>query len=116
MMFTKRLREPVMRGAITTSIRIWQKPHVKVGGTYALGPGHIRVTAIKEIGLSDITPAMARESGFEGLVDLLKIAKHGRGERVYLVTFEYEDGFAPAKPNAPRPSSRPRGRPRSGAR
>ena len=116
MMFTKRLREPVMRGAITTSIRIWQKPHVKVGGTYALGPGHIRVTAIKEIGLRDITPAMARESGFEGLVDLLKIAKHGRGERVYLVTFEYEDGFAPAKPNAPRPSSRPRGRLRSGVR
>jgi len=116
-MFTKRLREPVMHGEITTSIRIWQKPHVKVGGTYALGPGHIRVTAIKEIGLRDITPAMARESGFEGLVDLLKIAKHGRGERVYLVTFEYEDGFAPAKPtNAPRPSSRPRGRPRSGVR
>jgi len=97
-MFTKRLREPVMRGEITTSIRIWQKPHVRVGGTYALGPGHIRVTAIKEIGLRDITPAMARESGFEGLVDLLKIAKHGRGERVYLVTFEYEEGFALPKP------------------
>ncbi len=91
MMFTKRLREPVMRGEITTSIRIWQKPHVKVGGTYALGPGHIRVTAIKEINrLRDITPAMARVSGFEGLVDLLKMAKHGRGERVFLVEFIYE--------------------------
>ena len=116
MMFTKRLREPVMRGEITTSVRIWQKPHVKVGGTYALGPGHIRVTSIKEIGIRDITPAMARESGFEGLVDLLKIAKHGRGERVYLVTFEYGDGSTPAKPSAPRPSSRPRVHPRSGAR
>jgi hypothetical protein len=114
MMFTKRLREPVMRGEITTSIRIWQKPHVKVGGTYALGAGHIRVTSIKEIGIHDITPKMARDSGFEGVVDLLKIAKHGRGERVYLVTFEYEDGFA--KPSAPRPSSRRRGRPRSAAR
>ena len=92
MMFTKRLREPVMRGEITTSIRIWQKPHVKVGGTYALGPGHVRVTAIREIDLHDITPAMARASGFEGIVDLLKIAKHGRGEQVYLVTFRYEDG------------------------
>jgi hypothetical protein len=106
MMFTKRLREPVMRGEITTSIRIWQKPHVKVGGTYALGPGHIRVTAIKEIGLRDITPAMARESGFEGLVDLLKVAKHGRGERVYLVTFEYEDGFASPQPASPMPVRR----------
>jgi hypothetical protein len=105
MMFTKRLREPIMRGEITTSIRIWQKPHVKAGGTYALGPGHIRVTSIREIGLRDITPAMARESGFEGIVDLLKIAKHGRGERVYLVTFEYEEGVASAKPSGPRPSS-----------
>jgi hypothetical protein len=116
MMFTKRLREPVMRGEITTTIRIWQKPHVKVGGTYALGPGHTRVTSIREIGIRDITPAMARESGFEGIVDLLKIAKHGPGERVYLVEFEYEDGFAPASPSAPRPSSRRRARPRSGAR
>ena len=90
MIFTKRLREPIMRGEITTSIRIWQKPHVKAGGTYALGPGRIRVTSIKEIGLSDITPTMARESGFEGVVDLLKTAKHGRGEKVYLVEFEYE--------------------------
>ena len=91
MMFTKRLREPVMRGEITTSIRIWQKPHVKAGGTYALGPGRIRVTAIKEIGIRDITPKMARESGFEGVVDLLKIAKHGPGEKVYLIKFDYEE-------------------------
>ncbi len=90
MMFTKKLREPVMRGEITTSIRIWQRPHVKVGGTYVLGPGHIRVTAIKEIGLRDVTPDMARDSGFEGVVDLLKTAKHGPGEQVYLVTFVYE--------------------------
>ncbi|MEI9885472.1 MAG: hypothetical protein WDN08_03070 [Rhizomicrobium sp.] len=90
MLFTKRLREPIQRGEITTSIRIWQKPHVKLGGTYALGPGRIRVTAIREIGLRDITPAMARESGFAGVVDLLKTAKHGRGEKVYLVAFAYE--------------------------
>ncbi len=90
MKFTKKLREPVMRGEITTSIRIWQRPHVKVGGTYALGPGHVRVTAIKEIELGDITPKIARDSGFEGVVDLLKTAKHGAGERVYLVAFVYE--------------------------
>ena len=116
MMFTRRLREPVMRGEITTSIRIWQKPHVKVGGTYALGPGHIRVTAIREIGLRDITPAMARESGFDGLVDLLKVAKHGRGERVDLVEFEFRHEPAPKSPSAPRPSFPRRGRRPSAAR
>jgi hypothetical protein len=91
MMFAKQLREPVMRGEITCSVRIWQKPHVKVGGRYALGPGAIEVTSLKQISLSDITPALARKSGFAGVVDLLKTAKHGPGENVYLVEFVYHD-------------------------
>jgi hypothetical protein len=91
MMFTKRLREPVMRGEVTCSVRIWQKPHVKAGGRYAMGPGVIHVTSIRQIDLTDVTPALARRSGFEGLVDLLKVAKHGPGENVYLVEFEYEE-------------------------
>lgn len=37
MVFTKRLRERVMRREITCSVRIWQKPHVRVGGRYFLG-------------------------------------------------------------------------------
>ena len=92
MMFTKRLREPVMRGEVTVSVRIWQRPHVKVGGRYPLGgsaPGLIEVTSIREITLDHITPELARRSGFEGVVDLLKIAKHGPGERVFLVEFVY---------------------------
>ncbi len=89
MMFTRRLRDPVMRGEVTCSVRIWQRPKVKVGGRYALGPGRIVVTSIREMSLSDITPDLARRSGFEGLVDLLKVAKHGPGERVFLVEFEY---------------------------
>lgn len=91
MMFTRRLREPVMRGEVTCSVRIWQKPHVKVGGRYPLGSGAIRVTALHEISLADVTPDLARRSGFTGLVDLLKVAKHGPGERVFLVEFEYEE-------------------------
>ena len=89
MQFTKRLREPIIRGEVTCSVRIWQRPHVKVGGRYPLGPGAIEVTSIKQVELSDITPALARRSGFAGVVDLLKIAKHGRGENVYLIEFEY---------------------------
>lgn len=89
MMFAKPLREPVMRGEITCSVRIWQRPHVKVGGRYPLGPGHIEVTAIREIGWEGITPNLARRSGFQGVVDLLKTAKHGPGERVFLVEFEW---------------------------
>ena len=89
MMFTKRLREPIMRGEVTCSVRIWQSPRVKVGGRYALGPGFVEVTAIHQITLADITPALARRSGFAGVVDLLKVAKHGPGEKVYLIDFKY---------------------------
>lgn len=78
-----------MRGEVTCSVRIWQRPRVKVGGRYPLGPGAIHVTAIREISLQDVTPDLARRSGFQGVVDLLKVARHGAGEHVYLVEFEY---------------------------
>ena len=91
MMFTKRLRSPIVRGEVTCSVRIWKSPHVKVGGRYPLEHGHICVTKIRQIELSDITSELARRSGFAGIVDLLKVAKHGAGENIYLIDFEYED-------------------------
>ncbi|HLZ83878.1 MAG TPA: hypothetical protein VKQ54_09965 [Caulobacteraceae bacterium] len=94
--FTKRLHAPIMAGEVTCSVRIWQRPHVKVGGRYRLGPGAVEVTALHEIALADVTPALARRSGFAGVVDLLKIAKHGPGERIFLVEFQYR-GAAPAE-------------------
>jgi len=88
--FTKRLRPGVQRGEITCSIRIWQSPRVKVGNRYlSTGVGQIEVDSIEQIELSDVTPELARESGFNGVVDLLKIAKHGSGTNVYLVRFHY---------------------------
>jgi hypothetical protein len=87
MEFTKKLREGVRRGDITCSIRIWQRLQVKVGGQYATGAGPIEIDSIERIELADITPALARESGFASVVDLLKIAKHGAGENVYLIRF-----------------------------
>jgi hypothetical protein len=89
MQFTKRLREGVRRGDITCSVRIWMRPHVKRGGRYPMDGGAIEVDAIEPIELSDITPALARESGFNSVVDLLKVAKHGSGSNVYLVRFHF---------------------------
>ena len=90
MQFTERLREPVRRGEITCSVRIWKTPRVKVGHKYKLGAGHVVVDKIRQIEFDGITPALARRSGFVGVADLLKIAKHGAGENVYLVEFHYE--------------------------
>ena len=89
MIFTKRLRDGVRRGAITCSVRIWLRPRVTVGKRYPMEEGEIEVDAIVPIGLEDITPELARASGFKGVVDLLKVAKHGKGENVYLVRFHY---------------------------
>src|SRR5579872_5105403 len=89
MVFTRRLREGVRRGEITCSVRIWMRPHVKVGARYPMEAGQIEIDSITPIGFPDITPQLARESGFLGVVDLLKVAKHGKGENIYLVCFHY---------------------------
>lgn len=89
MIFTKRLREGVRRGEITCSVRIWMRPHVKVGGRYRMEDGEIVVDSIEPIGFPDITPGLARESGFLGVLDLLKVAKHGKGDNIYLIRFHY---------------------------
>jgi hypothetical protein len=96
MTFTKRLREGVRQGRITCSVRIWMRPHVTVGGRYRMDEGEIEIDSITPIGLPDIAPELARESGFLGVVDLLKIAKHGRGDRIYLIRFHY----IPPKPKS----------------
>lgn len=87
--FTKHLREPIRLGDVTCTVRIWQSPRVKVGGRYAMEGGQVEVTAMRRIELADITPALARRSGFAGVVDLLKVAKHGAGESVYLIDFVF---------------------------
>src|SRR5678816_3151053 len=87
MVFTKRLREGVRRGRIRVSVRVWTRPHVKVGGRYPMDDGHIVVDAIESITLADITHDLARESGFDSVDDLLQIARHGKGENVYLIRF-----------------------------
>jgi hypothetical protein len=89
MLFARRLREGVRSGDISCSIRIWMSPRVKVGARYRMEEGEIEVDSIDQIGFPDITPELARESGFLGVLDLLKVAKHGRGENIYLIRFHY---------------------------
>lgn len=89
MVFARQLRDRIVRGEITCTVRIWLSARVRVGGRYPLGAGWVEVRSVKEIELSDISPELARRSGFAGVVDLIKTAKHGRGERVFLIDFEY---------------------------
>jgi hypothetical protein len=66
-------------------VRIWLTPRVKPGHRYRIDGGEIEVESIEQIELADITPELARESGFVSVIDLLKIAKHGQGSNVLLV-------------------------------
>lgn len=100
MVFTKRLREGVRRGRIRCSVRVWQRLQVKVGGRYPMDDGHIVVDSIEAIDLDDITYDLARESGFESVEDLLGVARHGKGENVYLIRFHY---LPPGAWDTPRP-------------
>jgi hypothetical protein len=103
MVFAKRLRDGIRRGEITCSVRIWMGPRVTVGKRYRMEEGEIEVDSITPIGFPDITPALARESGFLGVVDLLKVAKHGKGEKIYLVRFHYvAPGRGSVRADAPR--------------
>jgi len=70
--FIQRLRPGVQNGEITCSIRIWHRPRVKAGNRYlSTGVGQIEIDSVTQIELSAVTPKLARESGFAGVVDLL---------------------------------------------
>ena len=98
MLFKTRFHEGIRSGEIRCTVRIWQRPHVKVGGRYALGTGAVVVDRIHETRLDDITSVLARKCGFNSLVDLLKTAKHGAGERVFVIDFHYDGKSARPKP------------------
>jgi hypothetical protein len=60
--------------------------------------GHIVVDSISPITITDVTHDLARESGFESIDDLLQIARHGSGDKMYLIRFHYLSPGAWDKP------------------
>ena len=79
-----------------------QRPHLDAspctsGRALPDGRRRIEIDSIEQIGFPDITPELARESGFLGVLDLLKVAKHGKGENIYLVRFHYVPPAAQAR-------------------
>lgn len=89
MLFTKFLRPGIRSGHITCSVRVWLNPRVTAGRRYKFEDGEIEVDSIERIAEGDITSDLARACGFSTVRDLMKVAKHGRGENVYLVRFHY---------------------------
>jgi hypothetical protein len=61
--FSRELRNDVLAGDITISIRLWKRPQVKPGGRYRVGPGAIEVDAIELIPFAAVTATDVRRSG-----------------------------------------------------
>ncbi len=76
MEFSRELRNDVLAGDITLSVRLWKRPRVKQGGRYRVGPGEIEVDAIELVPFAAITRADVRRSGEPDRETLRRRAAH----------------------------------------
>jgi hypothetical protein len=63
MEFSRELRNDVLAGDITLTVRLWKRPQVKEGGRYRIGPGLIEVDAVELVPFSAITEEDVRRAG-----------------------------------------------------
>jgi hypothetical protein len=89
--FSRELRDDVLAGDITLSIRLWKQPRVKRGGRYRVGPGEIQVDAIELVPFAAVTAADVRRAGEPDRETLRQRAAHAgpidEGTLVYRVEF-----------------------------
>ncbi len=74
--FSPELREDVITGGITVSFRLWQRPRVKVGGRYSVGPAQIEVDSVELVPFAAVTADDVRRSGEQDLEALRRRAAH----------------------------------------
>lgn len=76
MEFSRELRDDVLAGDITLSVRLWQRPRVTEGGRYRVGLGEIEVDRIELIPFSAITDADVLRAGEPDRETLRRRAAH----------------------------------------
>jgi hypothetical protein len=74
--FSRELRSDVLAGAITLSVRLWNRPRVKEGGRYRVGLGEIEVDAIELLPFAAITREDVRRAGEPDRETLRRRAAH----------------------------------------
>ena len=91
MQFSRELRNDVLAGDITLSVRLWQRPQVKPGGRYRVGLGAIEVDAIELVPFAAITGKDVRRAGEPDRETLRRRAAHagpiGEDTLVYRIEF-----------------------------
>ena len=95
LLFKKKFLPAIRRGQKTQTIRLWKYRRMRAGQrSYIPGVGYIRVGAVDEVQLNDLTDADAQPDGFE-TADALR-AEIARlypeqladGHRAYRIVFE----------------------------
>ena len=76
MEFSKDLRPAVIAGDISVSVRLWQRPRVRAGGRYPVGPAIIEVDAVELVPFSALTEQDIRRSGEPDRETLRQRAAH----------------------------------------
>jgi hypothetical protein len=61
--FSRELRNDVLAGDITLTIRLWKRPQVKEGGRYRVGPGEIEIDAIELVPFAAIDAQDVKQAG-----------------------------------------------------
>lgn len=74
--FSPELRDAVVGGDITVSIRLWRRARVKLGGRYAVGPAVIEVDSIELVPFGSIRAEDVRLAGEEDLESIRRRAAH----------------------------------------
>jgi hypothetical protein len=76
MQFSRELREAVLAGDITLSVRLWARPQVKEGGRYRVGLGLIEIDSVELVPFSAITEDDVRRAGEPDRETLRRRAAH----------------------------------------
>ena len=76
MQFSRELRDDVLAGEITLSIRLWKQPRVKQGGRYWVGLGEIEVDAVELVPFAGVTGEDVRRAGESDRETLRRRAAH----------------------------------------
>jgi hypothetical protein len=74
--FSRELRNDVLAGDITLSVRLWKRPQVKEGGRYRVGPGEIEIDAIELVPFAAVNDDDVRRAGEPDRETLRRRAAH----------------------------------------
>jgi hypothetical protein len=94
--FSPDLRPAVIAGDVTVSVRLWQRPRVRAGGRYRVGPATVEVDVIELVPFSSISADDVQRAGEADRDSLRQRAAHagpiGEDTLVYRIEFHLVGG------------------------